>query len=450
MREAEVFVLDALGGLARLTRRSPTLDGALPLRAAQGCTPLLDGNAYGLQVFVDHPVRLTRGASGWSARWVLPHETSSGWGLDAPERPRLPAWESLCAAALPALRARGLLSPAWCDRLAGGPLWVSRRWFRTSRAALWTGLLARPAEGLALRVLRGANRRPLGLSARPYAVTDASGWTPLLLDLDLDDGRDEVVLAGEVATLGVFDPRAVIARAPLDGSDEARALLDFYDAEYFAAKRAGRVTRKYRREVGADGDGLDVDGRLTVLGGLDAEVTDAPPERIEGPGGLTREGATVARVTVRNAVAFTARYDGHTVSLDWDRAALARRRAAIESQWAWATAAEPDAHRGALWYLTKYFTPHPAGEPHAFVKPAALFSTPRGWSTLVEGVAGAGYDVLRGVVRTDGFHAAPAVLAFTDVGARVRVPEGEPLAELCPAPRALLAPRASVERFTLA
>ncbi len=449
MREAELFVLDALGGLARLTRRSPTLDGSLPLRATQGCTPLLDGNAYGLQVALDHPICLARGASGWSARWVPPHETPAGWGLDAPSRPRLTDWASLSSGALPALRARGLLSPAWCERLAGGPLWLSRSWFRTSRATLWTGLLLRPAEGLALRLLRGANRRPLGASARPYAVTDPSGWTPLVLDLDLDPARDEVVLAGELATLGAFDPRALVSRAPLEGSPEARALLDFYDADYFAAKREGKVTRKYRRGVSAEGDGLATDGRLTVLGGIDGEVVDAPPERVEGPDGVAREGSPVARVTVRNAVAFTARYDGHAVSLEWDRPALARRRQAVEAQWAWATHAEPDAHRGALWYLTKYFTPHPAGEPHAFVKPAALFSTPPGWSALVEGVGGAGYDVLRGVVHTDGFHAAPAVLTFTDIGVKVSVPEGQALAEVSPVSRGLLAPRARVDRFTL-
>jgi hypothetical protein len=36
--------------------------------------------------------------------------------------------------------------------------------------------------------------------------------------------------------------------------------------------------------------------------------------------------------------------------------------------------------RGAIWYLSKYFTPHPVGEPHFFVKPWALTRVPRGWS----------------------------------------------------------------------
>src|SRR5262249_51109484 len=43
-------VLDILGGLVRLTRRSPTLDGSVPLRVARACLPLLEGNAYGLQL----------------------------------------------------------------------------------------------------------------------------------------------------------------------------------------------------------------------------------------------------------------------------------------------------------------------------------------------------------------------------------------------------------------
>jgi hypothetical protein len=94
--------------------------------------------------------------------------------------------------------------------------------------------------------------------------------------------------------------------------------------------------------------------------------------------------------------------------------------------------------RRALWYLTKYFTPHPPGDPHFFVKPFAFTRTPPGWSSLVEGIHGDGYDVLRGVVSTDVFHATPAVFHLRTAGAPVAVAAGTPLVRVIAIPRDLL------------
>jgi hypothetical protein len=95
-------------------------------------------------------------------------------------------------------------------------------------------------------------------------------------------------------------------------------------------------------------------------------------------------------------------------------------------------------HAGSELYLTKYFTPHPPGEPHFFVKPWALTATPPGWSSLVEGMHGDGYDVMRGIVSTDVFHATPAVFRVHREGTRFQVAEGAPLLRVIPLPRALL------------
>jgi hypothetical protein len=54
-------------------------------------------------------------------------------------------------------------------------------------------------------------------------------------------------------------------------------------------------------------------------------------------------------------------------------------------------------------------------------------------------VPGSGYDVLRGVVASDVFHAAPAVLRLNVPGAGVEVSAGVPLARLFAFPRQLLA-----------
>ena len=89
-------------------------------------------------------------------------------------------------------------------------------------------------------------------------------------------------------------------------------------------------------------------------------------------------------------------------------------------------------------YFTKYFTPLPPGETHFFVKPWAFMQTPPGWSCLLEGVHGDGFDVLRGVVATDVFHAMPAVFQVYRAGEPIRVRFGEPLLQVMPIPRRLL------------
>ena len=101
-----------------------------------------------------------------------------------------------------------------------------------------------------------------------------------------------------------------------------------------------------------------------------------------------------------------------------------------------------------MWYFTKYFTHHPPGEPHFFVKPWAFVQTPPGWSCLLEGVHGDGFDVLRGVVATDMFYATPAVFQVYRTGEPIRVRFGEPLLHVMPIPRRLL--QAGFRQATLA
>ena len=68
------------------------------------------------------------------------------------------------------------------------------------------------------------------------------------------------------------------------------------------------------------------------------------------------------------------------------------------------------------------------------MKPWAFTETPRGWSSVLDGIRGEGYDVMRGVVWTDRFHATPAV--FDVVPMRVvKVPLGAPLLEVFAIPR---------------
>ncbi len=88
-------VLDALG-LAQLVKRSGDLGGSVPLRVAQACAPLFEGNAFGFQITLRQPITLRRSAGRVAVEIAAPY----GEALAASHR-----------AVLPRLVAQGLLPP---------------------------------------------------------------------------------------------------------------------------------------------------------------------------------------------------------------------------------------------------------------------------------------------------------------------------------------------------
>jgi len=438
-------VIDALDGLARLTRRSPTLDGSVPLRVAQGCVPFLDGNAWGLQVSLGLAWRLRRSLGVWRASPLVEHETSAGWGLPLPADTgarRHEAADRLLRARFQTLAARGAL-PAG-GHWASLPAVVSvAQGVRGATFRVATGLLVKPAAGLVARVSRAANRGPWSLDVVETALADTNRHTPLVIECRAPSDVDELRLEGELATLSVVPAGGAWRRSSLEERPAlAAAHLAFYDAAYFAAKRSGEVTRKYRRMIASGEPPAPREAAEIVDAGPVTVSLDAPVRVADVAG--SRDGpAPYAAATFGNEVAFTARFDGARVAITWDRAALDRRADAIRARWR-SFAGEAD--RGALWYLTKYFTPHPAGEPHFFVKPAAFVATPPGWSTVVEGTRGEAHEILRGVVHTDRFHAAPAVFALHN-DRPLRVATGDALMRALPTPAGLLAPSFATRRF---
>jgi hypothetical protein len=224
-----------------------------------------------------------------------------------------------------------------------------------------------------------------------------------------------------------------IARASLDDAPHvARAHAAFYDAAYFDTKKRGAVSRKYRDEIRrtAQAGGAT---RATVVDAGPSTVELARPARLHRAAGTVRGDVAPDRLVVRNAIAFAATFDGAHVTVTPDPDQLASYARDVRAAWE----RVPLPHPGALLYLTKYITPHPPGEPHFFVKPAALLETSPGVSTVLDGIHGAGYDVLRGVIRTDGFHATPAVFQLF-AGRSIEVARGAPLLEMFPCPRELI------------
>ncbi len=412
----ELVVLDAFeDGPFRLDTRDRTLEGAVAVRAAQACLPLLEGNALGLQLRLSRPLSLVRPRLGRAV----------GTDEDFVRRH---------VSAMPRLRALGLVGEAWAQAFARGPF------HEAGRTWLFTGLLVRAPAGLLLRVTHAGNRRAFDVGVDEIFAHGDDGLVPLVLGLDVPS---RALLQGEIATLHLVAPDLplrVVPLAEVPAVGEAHA--EFYDAEYFARKKAGGVTRKYRRLISephaatppARVEVVTVDGPAFAIEARRARLSSASPRPVEPANGPA---ARVLRFGAR--LDFQVVWDGQTLSLDWDRPTLERGAAGIERVFRELYGeAFVAAHRGALLYLTKYFTPHPTGEPHFFVKPWGFVRTSPGLSSVVDGAARLGpFDVLRGVIATDRFHATPAVFRVHGPGT-FTVRAGEPLADVLPVPRALL------------
>jgi hypothetical protein len=295
-----------------------------------------------------------------------------------------------------------------------------------------------------LRVSAAANRRSVAFDVDETFVADDEAFVPLVLDVT--PRQAEANLQGEVGCVTPLRPGVRVKVTTLAVSPElGRAHADFYDRQYFAEKK-NEVTRKYRKLIArqkthspsapsADVEIVQVGPGMTTVAPvshfLDAE--SVKPRRRRG------DPRVLEHVTFGNPIGLRATYDGQTLDVTADTDALAKAARSVERTWGevfGSAAVERD--RRALWYLTKYVTPHPPGDPHFFVKPFAFTRTPRGWSSIIEGVHGEGYDVLRGVVSTDTFFATPAVFHVRDAGAAIRVAPGTPLVRLFAVPRELL------------
>jgi hypothetical protein len=411
-------VVDVLDGFASLAKRSPTLDGSVPLRAAQACLPLLHGNTWGHQIVLHRRISLRKRRGSWT---VI--DIERGGGLDP-----------LMRATLPVLVADGTLKPdsEWRRRLERGV--VDTR----GGISVFTGLFVRPRDGVRIRQSATANRRSQAYSIEQAIIDDVSGLVPVVLNVEPAPGVDAFVLDGEIATLGALPESVEFARGTLDDVPHVgRAHCTFYDAEYFETKKRGAVARKYRRILARRTSPPAEEIRATIVDAGPRSVEVARPLRLHRVGGVVPARCDPDRVTIANAISFTATFDGSNVTVTPDPDELAAYAGGVRTAWKRWLGADLGRHPGALLYLSKYFTPHPPGEPNFFVKPASLLGTSPGVSTLLDGVCGVGYDVLRGVVHTDGFHATPAVFQLV-LGTSIAVPRGTPLVEMFPIPRELI------------
>ncbi len=403
-------VLDALGAF-EVSRREGTLGGSLPLRAAKACAPLLEGNAYGLQLVPRRPVVLRR-----SFRGIVADET----------------FVRACSAIAPILRVRGLLTEDEAKRAALG---IARR---DGTHELFTGLLVKVPKGMSLRVLSAQARASKALLIAPCTIVPHEAFQPLFLRVALRKGLTEARLESDVATLAPIleSPPNVLDASDSEREELLRAHLRFYDGAYFASKARGEVTRKYRRMMLQAKDGEDA-------------ASVRPCATLATFGGVPLEREASGTLVVKAPFDFSATYDGATVTIT---AEPRERRAYADAV---AQSMSPllrklgHEHEGATLYFAKYFTPHPAGEPHYFVKPPALLATPPGFSTLIEGSLLESSEVMRGVVHTDRFFAVPQVFHVFTPFAPERIRRGDELCRLHLVPRRFATMKPSVRPLEL-
>lgn len=428
--DSAVFdVLDVFGGATILVKPNATLDGSLPLRAARACSPLLEGNRFGFQVELTQKLTFTK--------------TFTGIKLAAlPE-----ALNRAISGSMPRILAEGLFPRAsiWASTFAQGIV-AKEKGFR-HRISLFTGLFVRPRKGYWLRLGNAGNRRNLAFDIDVRWVSDATVFTPLVVTLSfMPDVPFPLELSGEIATLAPFVPNSKWEM--LEGQDVEKlghAHTNFFDAKYFSQKKRSS-TKKYRQMVDREPEATLPTRRHAGIATLGPAIIDVETAKsfLTSRGvepAIPRDdiGTEIEEAAFFNSVPLVCSFDGHHTHVEPDQHALDQFAQETRRVWSNVFGAEyVDQHKGALWYFSKYVTPHQPGEPYFFVKPPALMSTPPGYSSLIEGVPGDGYSVLRGVVATDVFHALPAVIRIDRPLQKIRIPAGTVLATFLPFPRSLL------------
>lgn len=415
--EAPAFeAIQALPGFCSLIKRSPTLDGQLPLRAAQHCGPVFEGNEAGFQIVLAQPMALRR----------------SRRGLQIDMTP--PAFEQTqqqVRAAIDRLVQRGLLerSGYWHRLLAEDALPIRR-----NRILFWTGFLVKPAPGVALRVGRAFNRNSR-ISIVEHAIVDRSGFTPLVLVIDGSSLGDQPVFIDE--EIGCVLPVASRANLRLRSIRAApqvvQAFESFFDAHYFEVK-AQKPTGKYRRMLRelAVPPAAACDGEVFYAGPALHAVSTL--HLFHDSRGIARQapaGVSLPFCTVRNVVRISADWDGRAFTSE--RKETAKAMAALARDW---RAAGGRTSGNAYEFLSGYSYPPARSEPYWLLQPWVFAVTPPGWSSVLDGLPAEGTDGMRGIIHTDQFHSVAMVHRLFTPG-RLTIRFGASLLRFFPIPRRL-------------
>ncbi|MBL8681507.1 MAG: hypothetical protein JNK05_20240 [Myxococcales bacterium] len=351
----------------RIRAAPALLDGNVPLRAAQACAPFIAGNAVGFWLEPPSPIEL----------------------------------------AIDAKRARCSDPSARVSTTRDEVV-----------VALDTQLEIEPVGGaIALDAARNRADIRVTVDRHMYSNRQTIFCTFRVHKRWLDR---PIALDGPLASLTMFAPDA---RWSLATTDVARAMVErhaaFFDATYFAQKRAG-ATKRYRSI-----------SREPPASLVDASRSDAVVHSLGAPL-ATDEGALLVRVEC----AIEAEHFGAVTRCRCDADARRDRAQSIARALSALGATLGPSDR-AFEYLAQYVVGHTNGDPHVLVKPALLAATREDWCLVIDCVADGG---LRGVTEAAWFHAVPCVAVARGA---TRYSVGSTLARVRAVPRAMLSPTLS-------
>lgn len=414
-------LIDALGGFFVVEKRSATLDGSIPLRAAQGCKPFLAGNEAGFQLRLAEPavIHIVEGELELHVR----ERAASRIGAEYEQRvERLVSAGLLCR------------DGYWHRVLRDGFAWGTR-----DRVCLWSGLLVRAAPNTRV-LLTGAFNRRVRATIQDCVIADEHGFVPVVLELSASSfSAGELWLDTELACLLPVSAEVEFDVCSIDDEPSVgEEFIRFYSDEYGDKRRAGGIAGDYRRLVaGETDDRWDQDGHCQLIfAGPDAHTIESFHRFATSAGVSSADpsGRKLMFAVVRNIGEVSGRFDGlavRDVSFDGDQLLPPARE-----QWL-----SLHGQRGAALFdgyaVYANAARRPRVEPSLIIKTWAFVRTPPGWSSVLDGVHLDAADGLRGVQSTDAFHGIGALLQFVNPGA-FTIGAGEALERVLPVPRALL------------
>ena len=411
----------ALPGFCSLEKRSPTLGGSLPLRAAQHCSPVFEGNSVGFQVVLKQPMTVRRFRGALKVELTPPaFQQTQEEVTDAVER----------------LVAEGILPRGgyWHRLLRRDALPIAG-----NRLLIWTGFLIKPPQDAWLRVGRAFNRA-CRIDVIDHLIDDPTGFTPLIVEVDgRSIGRDAVWLEGEVGSLLPVSPNVTIdlAQMPPD-SPVVRSYEAFFDAHFFAEKEkhpTGKYRKMFRDKTSEEPEPSPAcHARMFFVGPAVHKIRRL--NRRFTPAGVSQAGPQH-----HGGLPFAEIANVGQIGADWDgqsfrpRVEFGSALRALERSW---RRAGGNTDSDAFEVLRNYAADSARDEPYWGIHAWAFLVTSAGWSAVTEGTRIGHSEGMRGVLRTDAFHGLSMVYRLYAPGP-VQVDRGTVIMRATPIPRRLQA-----------
>jgi hypothetical protein len=410
---------DALGEFFLIQKRSATLDGSIPLRAAQHCIPYTEGNAAGLQLippFFELKIKKNRKfeISTSNPPESEPYEQTLHW-----------------------LRDNAILSDDWFGILQNGPIWD-----RGDQAYIWTGHMIRPAENTWI-LSGGAYNRRAQVKTIDLIYADSKNFQPLFCALDLSEMKPgSYQIAAELGCLLGIQPGVEVKVAPLEESTaEIKAVCDFFDDQYYQQKKTKVATGKYRALKSQKNKLVQTFSKREKPKVLLVDMFKSPYKLETFKNFVTSRGIETDR-KLSDTFKFIVLKSSFAVKLLWDG-----------TYWMVKVKAHPLTEKLIQFWnkiggepgerfantIAEFIWLPAATESFFNVAPWVLLKTPPGWSSVYDGVHFENAEGLRGVVRTDQLYQVSGVYRLIN-GPALSIKKGSPLMRILSIPRNLLNP----------